>query len=116
MMNLSESDSELLWSSVLNHDYTSYQQINNKVLPKKWKNRIPIKIYVANSKIQIQSPVSAQDCPTLGAFLRTWVPELNCRAIIQGIDADVLYNTPLLDIWEKLHHLDDFLYVVVAPC
>lgn len=121
MMALSESDSAALWRSILSHDYATFALINEKLIPAKWTHSIPVKILLAGTFTVLQCPVPVAQAPqpTLRLHLQQAVPELplslNDHSIcIQGIDASVLLDEPLLDVWNHFRHLDNFLYVVVT--
>lgn len=121
VMNLSENDTKSLWTAIVNHDYGVFTSIMNKVLLKTLL-RVPIKLYLAGSSTLIQAPVfPAKDLEkqtTLRDVLAQWLPEMfgsdSAEAFIHGINVDVLYDTPILDVWSTFCHLDNFLYIVVA--
>lgn len=121
VMNLSENDTKSLWAAVLLHDYGVYASIMKKVSPKTLQ-RVPIKLYLAGSSSLIQAPVfptsNLGKQTTLRDVLRQWLPEMlesnKATAYIQGINVDVLYDAPIIDVWNSFCHLDNFLYIVVA--
>lgn len=121
VMNLSEGDTKSLWAAILKHDYGVYTSIIKKILPKTLQ-RVPIKLYLAGSSTLIQAPVfptkDLEKQTTLRDVLRQWLPDMpennNLKAYIQGINVDVLYDVPIIDVWSTFCHLDCFLYIVVA--
>lgn len=122
VLTLSEDDTRSLWHAIVNHDYGVYTAINRKILPKQTPQRIPIKVYLAGSATMVQLPVAAadeQNHPTtlhsvLASSLPQWFAHDTAKAYIHGIDVDVLYSEPVLDVWSQFRHLDNFLYIVVA--
>lgn len=131
MVNLSESNSRALWDSIRTHDYSIFHtiiaQMNPKAAASKSSdptaayNKVPIKVYLAGSSTLIQVPVTVceNDKPrTLESVLRTCLPSVFVgstvgRAFIHGIDVDLLFSHPILEIWQTFRHMDNFLYITV---
>lgn len=130
MVNLSESNSRALWDSIRTHDYSVFHNIiahmnpkmvSNNPNPEAAFNKVPIKVYLAGSSTLIQVPVtvSENDHPrTLESVLLTCLPSVFVsstvgRALIHGINVDLLFDHPILEVWQTFRHLDNFLYITV---
>lgn len=131
MVNLSESNSRALWDSIRTHDYGIFSTIIAYLDPKATNsntldrtaayNKVPIKVYLAGSSTLIQVPVTVfeKDKPrSLESVLQTCLPSVFGsttvgRALIHGIDVDLLFNRPILEVWQTFRHMDNFLYITV---
>ncbi|EGW34838.1 uncharacterized protein SPAPADRAFT_132827 [Spathaspora passalidarum NRRL Y-27907] len=121
IMNLSESNSKLLWNSIVTRNLGQFTSLNKKIIPKQFQ-RIPVKIYIPGSTTVIQAPIHAyeDDKPvTLSRVLQRELPNLFtndvklARTYIHGIDISSIMDMPLHDIWTIFRHLDNFLYIII---
>lgn len=122
VMSLSEENTRALWRAITQHDYTVVNHINKVLFGAKQPQRVPVKIYLSGSSVLFQAPIQPQDengnLTTLGTVLKTHMPDYfsgtrTVAAYVQGIDVDVLFDVPVIDIWTVFRHLDNFLYVIV---
>ena len=121
MINLSEDDTKALWNSIQTHDYSIYHNVVAKITRGSPFQKIPIRVYVAGSSTLIQVPITVSEDGhprTLGSALMSCLPSAFVKtsigvAYIYGINVDLLFDQPILDVWQTFRHLDNFLYIVV---
>lgn len=115
MMNLSEPDSRLMWTSIVNLDRTEYTRVSSKVLLN--TRRYPIKVLGPNSDHMVLAPMPLRNenssAATLGDVFEKFDVDPESIAIIQGV---CMSKDMYLDaLWHAFKHLDNFLYVVLKP-
>lgn len=115
IMNLSEENSNDLWTSIVKHNLRVYTGINKKIVPTLNKiQRLPIKILIPGTGIMIQAPIYPKDFVTLKDMLSEQLPKpikSNYKTYIQGVELNT--DIPLIDVWELFKHLDNFLYIII---
>lgn len=113
MMNLSEPDSRLLWSSIVTLDRFEYTRIIRKVLL--GTRRYPIKVIGPNSTRMIlapMAPLNEDGSPTtLGDMVLRFDLNQELDHMVQGVR--VPKRMYLDTLWSTFRHLDNFLYVVL---
>lgn len=121
IMNLSESKSNELCQSIVNHNLKSYAAINKRIVPPLSKiHKIPVKIIIPGFASTVQAPVypnSNGKVTTLSDVLHQQLPEIFKNDLgvpyIHGIPVENLVHTPIVKVWDLFKHLDNFLYITV---
>ncbi|KAF8423398.1 autophagy protein Apg5-domain-containing protein [Tirmania nivea] len=127
VMSLSMADSAKLWESIETHNFDTFWSIADRLITNSAYSirHIPIKVYLPTAAKVVQKLVppylpGQREPITVGAALRTMVPELFLSARANRIAKPVIHgivvplNAPLVELMKEASYPDGFLHVAVA--
>lgn len=124
VMQLSTSDTALLWDSVLRHDLHDFWSVFGKLLPGPGRAKhIPTRFYFTVSDKVIDLPIGDAhdtDTVTVGEVLHGFFPDLfgsphahqDPKPLVHGIVVPT--EAPLLQLYRECVYIDGFLHITIA--
>lgn len=124
VMQLSTSDTALLWDSVLGHDVHDFWRVFRKLLPGPGRAKhIPTRFYFTVSDKVIDLPIGDAhdtDTVTVGEVLHGFFPDLfgcpkayqDAKPVVHGIVVPI--EAPLLQLYRECVYIDGFLHITIV--
>lgn len=123
IMQLSEKDSDDLWTAIRTHDLLLFSLVNHKIIPRESDiQKIPFVIYIPGYPfLHVPVPLNNNEIPTLGEILsqNEVVSKINAQSIqwlpfVHGVNINSMLDVDILTVWYLFRYLDNFIYLSIT--